>query len=75
MYKGIIKFENNEIIKDRFIQGLHSIEQRRYILTARELTDNLTTLTQHASKYDAIQVSLKPDISSEGFLTTEKKPR
>ena len=67
-----VNFENNEIIKDRFIQGLHSIEQRRYILTARELTDNLTTLTQHASKYDAIQVSLKPDISSEGFLTTEK---
>ena len=66
-------FENNEIIKDRFIHGLQNIEQRRYVLTARELQDDLTKLTQYASKYEAIQVSLKPDVSSEGFLTTEKK--
>ena len=68
-------FENNEIIKDRFIHGLQNIEQRRYVLTARELQDDLTKLTQYASKYEAIQVSLKPDVSSEGFLTTEKRTK
>lgn len=66
-------FETNEQIKDRFIHGMRHLEQRRYVLTARDLQDDLTKLTQHASKFDAIQVSLKPDISTEGFLTTEKK--
>ena len=65
-------FETNELIKDRFIHGMGNIEQRRYVLTARDLQDDLTRLTQHASKFDAIQVSLKPNISAEGFLTTEK---
>jgi uncharacterized membrane protein len=43
------------------------------VLTARDLQDDLTKLTQHASKYVAIQVSLKPNISTEGFLTSVKK--
>ena len=68
-------FETNELIKDRFIHGLKCIEQRRYVLTARDLQDDLTKLTQHASKYDAIQVSLKPNISTEGFSIIEKKDR
>ena len=66
-------FENNEIIKDRFIRGLQRIEQVSYVLTARELQDDLTKLTQYASKYEAIQVSFKLDISSEAFLTTEER--
>ena len=72
-YRSEETLETNELIKNRFIQGLGSIEQRRYVLTARDLQDDLTKLTQHASKYDAIQVSLKPDISAGGFLITEKK--
>ena len=72
-YPNEENFDTNELIKDRFIAGLKSIEQRRYVLTARDLQDDLTKLTQHASKYDAIQVSLKPNITTDGFLTTEKK--
>ena len=72
-YPNDSNIDTNELIKDRFIGGLKHIEQRRYVLTARELQDDLTKLTQHASKYDAIQVSLKPNISTEGFLTTDKK--
>ena len=43
-------FETNELIKDRFIGGLKCIEQRRYVLTERDLQDDLTKLTQHGSK-------------------------
>ena len=68
-------FETNELIKDRFIHATRSIEQRRYVLTARDLQDGLTQLTQHASKFDAIQLSLKPAISTERFLTIGKRLR
>lgn len=66
-------FETNELIKDRFIHGMLSTDQRRYVPTAIDLTDDLRRLTQHASKYDAIQVSLKPNVSTKVFLTTRRK--
>ena len=59
--------EQDEALKDQFINGIYSKEQKRYILEQKNIDDDLNKLLQLGLKYESVQLLLNPKVEITGF--------